>query len=177
VRQWAQYRRPRGPFKDVGRPGRRALKTAVPATITRSTTGEPGAGGSWSGDRRVVRGRSFRPSRTGGDTSSTGANLRILAGNDFHRHSRGSSSSRVDPGQDRQRQRPGLPDLVDLRHVPAAHLDHPRLHAATLQPTRQAMRADGYLPCPWCKEMIRSDASVCRYCGRDFADVTDYTGQ
>jgi len=51
------------------------------------------------------------------------------------------------------------------------------IHAATLQPTRQAMRADGYLPCPWCKEMIRSDASVCRYCGRDFADVTDYTGQ
>jgi hypothetical protein len=40
--------------------------------------------------------------------------------------------------------------------------------AAELQRRRDSDAAGaGLRPCPWCAEMIRPAASVCRYCGRD----------
>jgi hypothetical protein len=43
--------------------------------------------------------------------------------------------------------------------------------ALLIQPTEAARDRDraarGYRPCPWCAELIRPQARVCRYCGRE----------
>lgn len=42
------------------------------------------------------------------------------------------------------------------------------IHAIVLKPTESAVLADGdYKKCPFCSEVIKAEARVCRYCGRD----------
>jgi len=45
------------------------------------------------------------------------------------------------------------------------------IHSLILNPTessqRQRLVDEGYRACPFCDEMIRSSAVVCRHCGRD----------
>ena len=39
----------------------------------------------------------------------------------------------------------------------------------TLGTEQQRLTAGGYVPCPDCREPVRHDARICRYCRRDLA--------
>lgn len=41
------------------------------------------------------------------------------------------------------------------------------IHAIVIKPTDEALLDEGMKKCPFCAEMIKPDAKVCRYCGRD----------
>ena len=45
------------------------------------------------------------------------------------------------------------------------------VHSLLIRPTEHSQRkeliADGYKACPFCDEMIRPNAAVCRHCGRE----------
>ena len=41
------------------------------------------------------------------------------------------------------------------------------IHSLLLKPNEKSLIAEGLKKCPFCAEMIKPDAKVCRYCGRD----------
>ena len=41
------------------------------------------------------------------------------------------------------------------------------IHSFCIKANEKALIADGLKKCPFCAEMIKPDAKVCRYCGRD----------
>lgn len=46
------------------------------------------------------------------------------------------------------------------------------IHAIVIRPNEQALLNEGFKKCPFCAEMIKPDAKVCRYCGRDLPEAT-----
>jgi hypothetical protein len=48
------------------------------------------------------------------------------------------------------------------------------IHSLVIKPTTSSQRlrlaSEGYRTCPFCDEMIRPGAVVCRYCGRELSD-------
>ena len=49
------------------------------------------------------------------------------------------------------------------------------IHALLIPTPEDIKRADkareGYSACPWCAEMVRNEALICRYCSRDLEAV------
>lgn len=41
------------------------------------------------------------------------------------------------------------------------------IHSILIKPTDYVLLSQGMKKCPFCAELIRLDANVCRYCGRD----------
>lgn len=44
------------------------------------------------------------------------------------------------------------------------------IHSLCMKPNEQALLDEGMKKCPFCAEMIKPDAKVCRYCGRDLPE-------
>ena len=51
-------------------------------------------------------------------------------------------------------------------------LPHSIIMRATISDTENQQLADGLKKCPHCAELIKPDAKVCRYCGRDIPQET-----
>ena len=55
------------------------------------------------------------------------------------------------------------------------------IHSLHIKPTeadlRRVLAEQGYMSCPYCDEMIRPQAIVCRYCGRDLVQALQSSGR
>jgi hypothetical protein len=49
------------------------------------------------------------------------------------------------------------------------------IHSIVIKPNEQALLNEGLKKCPFCAEMIKPDAKVCRYCGRDLPEPSTTT--